>query len=37
MVEAVLNRDRKDPAFRTAVDDAVRIALIAKARAGLLQ
>jgi beta-N-acetylhexosaminidase len=37
MVEAVLNRDRKDPAFRTAVDDAVRIALVAKARAGLLQ
>jgi beta-glucosidase-like glycosyl hydrolase len=37
MVEAVLHRDRQDPAFRRAVDDAVRTALVAKARAGLLR
>jgi beta-N-acetylhexosaminidase len=37
MVEAVLHRDQQDPAFRRAVDDAVRTALLAKARAGLLR
>jgi beta-N-acetylhexosaminidase len=37
MVEAVLNRDRKDPAFSASVDSAVRTALVAKARAGLLR
>jgi beta-N-acetylhexosaminidase len=36
MVSAVLNRDRKDPAFTASLDDAVRTALVAKARAGLL-
>jgi hypothetical protein len=33
----VLNRDRKDPNFTAALDDAVRTALVAKARAGLLR
>jgi beta-N-acetylhexosaminidase len=37
MVSAVLNRDRKDPNFTAALDDAVRTALVAKARAGLLR
>ena len=36
MVSAVLARDGKDPAFTAALDDAVRTALVAKARAGLL-
>ncbi|MGY1711376.1 glycoside hydrolase family 3 N-terminal domain-containing protein [Geodermatophilus sp. SYSU D00758] len=36
MVEAVLARDATDPAFAARVDDAVRTALLAKARAGLL-
>jgi beta-N-acetylhexosaminidase len=36
MVSAVLDRDGKDPAFTAALDDAVRTALVAKARAGLL-
>lgn len=36
MVSAVLDRDRSDPAFTAALDDAVRTALVAKARAGLL-
>jgi beta-N-acetylhexosaminidase len=36
MVDAVLARDRTDATFRSAVDDAVRTALVAKARAGLL-
>ena len=36
MMEAVLARDAADPAFASLVDDAVRTALLAKARAGLL-
>jgi beta-glucosidase-like glycosyl hydrolase len=36
MRDAVLGRDREDPRFRRVVDDAVRTALVAKARAGLL-
>jgi beta-N-acetylhexosaminidase len=36
MVDAVLARDEQDPAFAAAVDAAVRTALLAKARAGLL-
>ena len=36
MRDAVLARDRDDPAFRRVVDDAARTALVAKARAGLL-
>jgi beta-N-acetylhexosaminidase len=37
MIAAVLDRDRRDPAFSAAVDDAVMTALVAKARAGLLR
>lgn len=36
MIEAVLARDAADPAFSAAVDTAVRTALLAKARSGLL-
>jgi beta-glucosidase-like glycosyl hydrolase len=36
MIDAVLARDGSDPAFAATVDDAVRTALVAKARAGLL-
>ncbi|MGY1810072.1 glycoside hydrolase family 3 N-terminal domain-containing protein [Blastococcus sp. SYSU D00669] len=36
MIDAVLARDAADPAFAERVDDAVRTALVAKARAGLL-
>jgi hypothetical protein len=36
MIDAVLARDAADPAFSAAVDGAVRTALLAKARAGLL-
>jgi beta-N-acetylhexosaminidase len=36
MLEAVLARDAADPAFSALVDDAVRTALEAKDRAGLL-
>ncbi|RFU21312.1 glycoside hydrolase family 3 N-terminal domain-containing protein [Geodermatophilus marinus] len=36
MVDAVLARDAADPVFAARVDDAVRTALLAKARAGLL-
>ncbi|MGY1619960.1 glycoside hydrolase family 3 N-terminal domain-containing protein [Geodermatophilus sp. SYSU D00691] len=36
MVDAVLAQDAADPAFAERVDDAVRTALVAKARAGLL-
>jgi beta-glucosidase-like glycosyl hydrolase len=37
MVAAVLDRDRTDTAFSAALDAAVRTALVAKARAGLLR
>jgi beta-glucosidase-like glycosyl hydrolase len=37
MVAAVLDRDRTDKAFSAALDTAVRTALVAKARAGLLR
>ncbi|WP_324278110.1 glycoside hydrolase family 3 N-terminal domain-containing protein [Blastococcus brunescens] len=36
MIDAVLERDRSDPAFAATVDAAVRTALIAKDGAGLL-
>jgi hypothetical protein len=36
MEDAVLARDAADPAFAKQVDAAVRTALVAKARAGLL-
>jgi beta-glucosidase-like glycosyl hydrolase len=36
MMDAVLERSAADPAFAAQVDDAVRTALLAKARAGLL-
>ena len=36
MIDAVLERGREDPAFAGTVDAAVRTALLAKARAGLL-
>lgn len=36
MLDAVVARDAADPAFAAVVDDAVRTALVAKARAGLL-
>jgi beta-glucosidase-like glycosyl hydrolase len=36
MLDAVVARDAADPAFAAVVDDAVRTALLAKARAGLL-
>ncbi|TKJ32849.1 glycoside hydrolase family 3 N-terminal domain-containing protein [Blastococcus sp. CCUG 61487] len=36
MLEAVVSRDAADPEFAAIVDDAVRTALLAKARAGLL-
>jgi beta-glucosidase-like glycosyl hydrolase len=36
MVDGVLQRDRKDTSFRADVDRAVRTALVAKARTGLL-
>ena len=36
MIDAVLTRSEQDPAFSAAVDAAVRTALLAKARAGLL-
>jgi beta-N-acetylhexosaminidase len=36
MADAVLARDASDPAFAKQVDAAVRTALVAKARAGLL-
>jgi beta-glucosidase-like glycosyl hydrolase len=36
MIDAVVERADADPAFAAAVDDAVRITLLAKARAGLL-
>jgi beta-N-acetylhexosaminidase len=36
MIDAVVARSDADPAFAAAVDDAVRTALTAKARAGLL-
>jgi beta-glucosidase-like glycosyl hydrolase len=36
MIDAVLAHSEGDPAFRAAVDDAVRTALLAKDRAGLL-
>ncbi|TQN42633.1 beta-N-acetylhexosaminidase [Blastococcus colisei] len=36
MIDAVLDRERTDPAFATTVDAAVRTALVAKEEAGLL-
>ena len=36
MIEAVLARDAADPAFAAVIDGAVRTALLAKVRAGLL-
>ncbi|HEY4604844.1 MAG TPA: hypothetical protein VIH08_10980, partial [Blastococcus sp.] len=36
MIDAVLERSQRDPAFAATVDDAVRTALTAKDRAGLL-
>ena len=36
MIDAVLARSAADPAFAATVDDAVRTALLAKDRAGLL-
>jgi beta-N-acetylhexosaminidase len=36
MLDAVVERDRADAGFRARIDAAVRTALVAKARAGLL-
>jgi beta-N-acetylhexosaminidase len=36
MIDAVLARSQRDRTFAATVDDAVRTALLAKARAGLL-
>ena len=36
MIDAVLQRSQADPAFAATLDDAVRTALLAKERAGLL-